>query len=50
LFLDATIGEYDVETKLAGIEFVDALEFPDRRRIPLRDLPTVVDKLPSVAQ
>jgi hypothetical protein len=50
LFLDAIIGEYDVETKLAGIEFVDASAFPGRQRIPLRDLSIVVDKLPSAVQ
>jgi hypothetical protein len=40
LLLDAAIGEYDVETKLAGIEFVDASAFPERRRRPLQELPT----------
>ncbi|MCU1272347.1 MAG: hypothetical protein JWN74_3641 [Acidobacteriaceae bacterium] len=50
LLLDATVGEYDVETKIAGIQFVDALAFPERRRIPLRDLPNVVDGLPTSIQ
>ncbi|HSY93541.1 MAG TPA: hypothetical protein VK812_19435 [Candidatus Binatus sp.] len=50
LFLDAVIGEYDVETKIAGIEFVDAAAFPERRRTPLRELPDVVDKLPETVQ
>jgi hypothetical protein len=49
LFLDATLGEYLVETKLAGIEFVDGAAFPNRRRLPLPELRTVVDRLsPSI--
>jgi hypothetical protein len=47
LLLDAAVGEYDVETKIGGIEMLDASVFPERRRIPLRDLPHVVDKLPK---
>ncbi|MGA8869370.1 MAG: hypothetical protein WB510_20510 [Candidatus Sulfotelmatobacter sp.] len=50
LFLDSTLGEYDVETKIAGIEFVDASVSPARRRIPLRELADVVDKLPRALQ
>jgi hypothetical protein len=50
LFLDATLGEYLVETKLAGIEFVDASAFPNRRRLPLPELRTVIDKLPASIQ
>jgi hypothetical protein len=50
LFLDATLGEYLVETKLAGIEFVDASAFPGRRRLPLPELQTVIDKLPASIQ
>jgi len=50
LLLDATAGEYDVETKIAGIEFVDASSFPEKRRIPLRDLPNVIDSLPRAVQ
>jgi hypothetical protein len=50
LLLDTAVGEYDVETKIAGIQFVDASAYPDRRRIPLRDLPQVVDKLPKTVQ
>jgi len=50
LLLDAAVGEFDVETKIAWIEFVDASTFPGRQRIPLRDLPTVVDKLPNTVQ
>jgi hypothetical protein len=47
LLLDTTIGEFDVETKIAGIEFVDDSLFPERRRMPLRDLPKVIDNLPQ---
>jgi hypothetical protein len=50
LLLDAAIGEYDVETKLAGIEFVDASAFPGRRRRPLQELPPVVDTLSKGVQ
>jgi hypothetical protein len=50
LFLDSTVGEYDVETKVAGIEFVDAAAFAGRRRIPLIELATTVDSLPAIRQ
>jgi len=50
LLLDTTVGEYDVETKIAGIRMLDASEFPERRKIPLRELPSVVDKLPKTVQ
>ncbi|HKW17474.1 MAG TPA: hypothetical protein VJO35_08210 [Terriglobales bacterium] len=50
LLLDATVGEYDVETKIAGIEFVDSSMFPDRRRLPFLGLPGVIDKLPGAVQ
>jgi hypothetical protein len=50
LLLDSAVGEYDVETKIAGIRMLDASEYPERRRIPLRDLPSVVDKLPKTVQ
>jgi hypothetical protein len=50
LLLDAAVGEYDVETKIAGIHFLDASASPERRRIPLRELPEVVDKLPKTVQ
>jgi hypothetical protein len=48
--LDTTVGEYDVETKIAGIQFVDGLSYPEKRRIPLRELPAVVDNLPGTIQ
>jgi hypothetical protein len=50
LLLDATIGEFDVETKIAGIQFVDVSAFPERRRIALRKLPDVVDGLTTTIQ
>ncbi len=50
LFLDAAVGEYDVETKIAGIEFVDNGSLPDKRRLPLRELPQIVDALPRTVQ
>jgi hypothetical protein len=50
LFLDAIVGEYDVETKLAEIDFVDAADDLGRRRLPLEDLPGIVDALPSSIQ
>lgn len=50
LLLDATIGEYDVETKIGGIKMLDASEYPERQRIPLRDLPRIVDQLPGTIQ
>ena len=50
LLLDATVGEYDVETKIAGIEFVDSSAFPERRRMPLRELPELIDSLPNTIQ
>jgi hypothetical protein len=50
LLLDATVGEYDVETKIAGIEFVDSLSSSERRRRPLRELPDVVDSLLETIQ
>jgi hypothetical protein len=34
LHLDATVGEYHVETKIAGIEFVDSSLFPDGEECP----------------
>jgi hypothetical protein len=50
LLLDATIGEYDVETKIAGIEFVDSSSFPEKRRMRLLQLPAVIDSLPGTVQ
>lgn len=50
LFLDAAVGEYDVETKIAGIEFVDATIHPQRRRLPLRELPEILDALPMTVR
>jgi hypothetical protein len=50
LLLDAILGEYDVETKIAGIDFVDIAAFPEKRRIPLRDLTGIVDGLPKAVQ
>jgi hypothetical protein len=50
LFLDAIIGEYDVETKLAAIDFVDAAHDLGRRRLLLEELPGVVDALPNSIQ
>jgi hypothetical protein len=50
LLLDTAVGEYDVETKIAGIRMVDASESPERPRIPLQELPSVVDKLPKTVQ
>jgi hypothetical protein len=46
LLLDSAVGEYDVETKIDGIQFLDATASPERRRICLRELPKVVDQLP----
>jgi hypothetical protein len=42
LQLDSVLGEYDVETKLAGIEIEPGAAAPQDAR-PLRDLPAVVD-------
>jgi hypothetical protein len=50
LLLDAAVGEYDVEKKIGGIKMLDVSAFPGRRRIPLRDLPQVVDQLPKTVQ
>jgi hypothetical protein len=50
LLLDAAVGEYDVETKVAGIGFMDASLFPARPRLPLRKLANVVDKLPKTGR
>jgi hypothetical protein len=50
LFLDATLGEYDVETKIAGISFVDSNAFPEKRRLPLNELAGIVDMLPASVQ
>jgi hypothetical protein len=50
LMLDSVVGEYDVETRIAGIEFVDAADQPERRRIPLRELAAIVDALPRAVQ
>ena len=50
LLLDAAVGEYDVETKIGGIEMLDASARPERRKIPLRDLPKVVDGLSKSVQ
>jgi len=50
LLLDAAVGEYDVETKIAEIQMLDASAYPERRRIPLCELPLVVDKLPKTVQ
>jgi hypothetical protein len=47
LLLDASVGEYNVETKIAGIQFVDASAFPERRRIPLVELSNIIDGLPT---
>jgi hypothetical protein len=47
LFLDTTLGEYDVETKIAGISFLDSSTFPERRRMPLNNLAGIVDMLPT---
>ena len=45
LFLDTILGEYDVETRLAGIEIVDAKRAPAGAR-PIKELVKVVDALP----
>lgn len=50
LLLDTVVGEYDVETKIAGIDFVDASEFPEKKRMPLRELPEVIDGLTADIQ
>jgi hypothetical protein len=50
LLLDAAIGEFDIETKIAGIEFVDISAFPEKKRIPLRELPNIIDRLPRTVQ
>lgn len=50
LTLDSLIGEFDVETKIAGIELVDTSRYPERRRIALRELTKIVDQLPETIQ
>jgi hypothetical protein len=47
LLLDATLGEFDVTTKLAGIELCDAKYHHDLPVYPLIKLREVVDALPA---
>jgi hypothetical protein len=42
LLLDATLGEYDTETRLGGIAFKSIAEKPPSAK-PLRDLPKLID-------
>jgi hypothetical protein len=42
LLLDATLGEYDTETRLGGIAFKSTAEKPASAK-PLRDLPKLID-------
>ena len=44
LMLDAELGEYDVETRLAGIDWKPSAARPAAAR-PLHELPAVVDRL-----
>jgi hypothetical protein len=44
LMLDAAIGEYDVMTRIDGIDFAPLIEADGKQR-PLTELPRVVDKL-----
>src|SRR5207302_5147843 len=46
LALDHTLGEYDVEMKLAGITLHAGTEAPASAR-PLKDLPALVDAMPK---
>jgi len=43
LFLDQTLGEYDVSTKVGAIEFHPATAHPDYPRFPLTELPARFD-------
>ena len=44
LFLDSAIGEYNVATKIGGIEFLPAPEKPEEKGLlPMRKLPEVVE-------
>lgn len=42
LLLDATLGEYDTETRLGGVAFRSTAEKPPSAK-PLRDLPKLID-------
>ena len=44
IFLDATVGEYDVMTKIGNIEFLPLIEADGRQR-PLKDLASIVDNM-----
>lgn len=47
LMLDQAVGEFDVETKISSIELADPSEHPDLARLPLAELPKIVNQLPS---
>ncbi len=44
-FLDEALGEYDVETKVSGIEFMSFDKLKDYPRFALKDLPKKFDEL-----
>ena len=46
IVLDHTVGEYDMETKLAGIDVAPIEQAPAGAR-PLRELPALLDRLPA---
>lgn len=47
LMLDQAVGEFEVETKISSIELADPSEHPDLARVPIAELPNIVDQLPS---
>jgi hypothetical protein len=44
VMLDHTVGEYDMETKIGGIDFVHSSKAPPEAK-PLAELPAIVDAL-----
>ena len=46
IVLDHTVGEYDMETKIAGIDVAPIEQAPAGAR-PLRELPALLDRLPA---
>ena len=44
IIMDHTVGEYDMETKVDGVEFGPVAKAPATAR-PLKELPALIDKL-----
>ena len=45
LFLDQELGEYDVETKISGIQLVDLDEHAHLSKVTISDLADIVDRV-----